>query len=257
VKLQEILSRFITLDRLKEVAHGMDTQVNESFNNTFSWLAPTKNKVYCGSQSLKNRLCIGIGINALGTHEYFNRLYKTLGIIITDNIVHFLDQKEKKRLRRRIAKTMLTDTKKNRLMAKHEKLRLDTAIAQKEPARREGTYRTGQNMDHVDEEMNDTDAKNRPPNSCPFCHLKGHKTKNSRKCLFYSGNKNVATTADNVVAAAVLAEAAVPMHRADARRMDNKSLQDDPPSDLLIDEEEFQDCDTWEDDGGLLKFGDI
>jgi hypothetical protein len=75
VKLDEILSRFITLERLNEVAHGMDTQVNESFNNTFSWLAP-KNKVYAGSQSLKNRLCIGIGINALGTHEYFKRLYK-------------------------------------------------------------------------------------------------------------------------------------------------------------------------------------
>jgi hypothetical protein len=55
VKLQEILERFITPERLKEVAHGMDTQCNESFNNMFSWLAP-KNKVYCGTQSLRNRL---------------------------------------------------------------------------------------------------------------------------------------------------------------------------------------------------------
>ena len=39
-KLQQIVQRFITFDQLKEVAHGMDTDVNESFNNTFSWLAP-------------------------------------------------------------------------------------------------------------------------------------------------------------------------------------------------------------------------
>jgi hypothetical protein len=46
--LKEKVDRFVTLDRLKEVAHGMDTQPNESFNNTVSWFAP-KNKVYCGS----------------------------------------------------------------------------------------------------------------------------------------------------------------------------------------------------------------
>jgi hypothetical protein len=55
--LNNITSRFITLDRLKEVAHGMDTQINESFNNTASWFAP-KNKVYCGSESLANRLSL-------------------------------------------------------------------------------------------------------------------------------------------------------------------------------------------------------
>jgi hypothetical protein len=67
-KLQPIVEHFVTVERLTEVAHGMDTQVNESFNNTFSWLAP-KNKVYCGSQSLRNRLCIGMGINALGNDD--------------------------------------------------------------------------------------------------------------------------------------------------------------------------------------------
>jgi hypothetical protein len=167
-KLQEILSRFITLDRLKEVAHGMDTQVNESFNNTFSWLAP-KNKVYCGSQSLKNRLCIGVGINTLGTHGYFKRLYKKLGIVMTDNILHFLELKENKRLKR-LAKVKLTETKKDRLKNKHDKLREDTAIAQKERSKRDGTYKTGQNMDEVDETMEDatpTNATNKLPNVCP------------------------------------------------------------------------------------------
>jgi hypothetical protein len=51
--LYEKLERFITWDRLLEVAHGLDTQVNESFNQSASWFAP-KNKVFCSSLSLTN-----------------------------------------------------------------------------------------------------------------------------------------------------------------------------------------------------------
>jgi hypothetical protein len=185
-----------------------------------------------------------------------------LGIAITDNVVHFLDLKEKKRLRR-IAKTKLNNSKKDRLKLKHDKLRLDTAIAQKERNRRDGTYKTGQNMDHVDEDMPDANAQPRrgtANNTCPHCHLKGHKTRNSKKCLFFIGNnKQPVTTAPTPenLAAAALAAAAVQMHREDATRMDAMPLQDDPPSDLLLNLDEFEDCDTWEDDGGLLRFGEI
>jgi hypothetical protein len=75
----KIASRFITMERLEELGHGFDTQINESFNNTASWFAP-KNKVYCGSQSLENRLSMAIGINSIGLHRYFTRLYKVFGI---------------------------------------------------------------------------------------------------------------------------------------------------------------------------------
>jgi hypothetical protein len=67
--LKEKLQRFITLDRLMEVLHGLDTQVNESFNQSAPWFAP-KNKVYCASMSLTNRLSMAVGINTLGVSEY-------------------------------------------------------------------------------------------------------------------------------------------------------------------------------------------
>jgi hypothetical protein len=96
--LMEKVSRFFTFDRLKEIAHGMDTQVNESFNNTISWMAP-KNKVYCGSSSLSNRLCMAVGINSIGLVRYFTRLYKEMGITMTPNVEHFLQVKERARTR--------------------------------------------------------------------------------------------------------------------------------------------------------------
>jgi hypothetical protein len=86
IALSNIISRFITIERLREVAHSMDTQCNESINNTISWLAP-KNKCYGGSQSLRNRISIVVGIVSLGLNKYFTRLFHSLGITMMPNIL--------------------------------------------------------------------------------------------------------------------------------------------------------------------------
>jgi hypothetical protein len=185
--LQPIVQRFITIERLKEVAHGMDTQCNESFNNTFSWLAP-KNKVYCGSQSLRNRLSIGIGINTIGHLHYFTRLYEQLGIIMTPNVRHFLATKETKRTKR-ILKRKTVDSKKHRRRQKYEKQRRDEATAIKERKKRDGTYKTAQNMEDILEDAEDATgevpgiARKKTPTKCPYCGKKNHKTTKSMHCL--------------------------------------------------------------------------
>lgn len=40
VELESRLARFVTAEGLEEVGHGWDTQVNESLNNTVTWVAP-------------------------------------------------------------------------------------------------------------------------------------------------------------------------------------------------------------------------
>jgi hypothetical protein len=150
--LLERFARFISLDRLKEVAHAMDTQVNESFNNTASWIAP-KNKVYCGSQSLKNRLSVAIGINKLGIHEYYKRLFLMLGISMTKNVTHFLQHKDRSRTKR-LVKIKTKEQKKHRLKDKLRQLADDTSTARRERSKMDGTYRTGQNLD-CDEEQDE------------------------------------------------------------------------------------------------------
>jgi hypothetical protein len=138
--LSDKLARFITLDRLKEVAHGMDSQVNESFNNTVSWLAP-KNKVYCGSLSLANRIGLALGINALGLHQYYTHLFKALGILMSDNVVHFLKVQEKRPRFNRLSQIKTRDTKKLRNKKKFERFANEEKIAQHERGKREETYR--------------------------------------------------------------------------------------------------------------------
>jgi len=39
-KLEQLTGRFITIEALKELAHSLDTNTNESFNQTISWMAP-------------------------------------------------------------------------------------------------------------------------------------------------------------------------------------------------------------------------
>lgn len=244
-KLQDIVGRFITLDRLQEVAHGLDTQVNESFNNTFSWLAP-KNKVYCGSQSLHNRLSIGLGINALGTQEYFGRLFKTLGIIMTPNILHFLAVKENKRMRR-IAKVKLVESKKLRKESYFAKSKVDEAAAMKQRSKRDVTYKSGQNLDDVmeDDDNGNTNARSRRKQQmaavCKHCGKKGHSTTRSKKCLHHKDQRGTDATA--ATAAKLLAD----MDDADeVDQLDSMPLVDDPPSDMSLDD--FQDCGTWSSD---------
>lgn len=77
--LNKTMSEFVTLKRLGEVAHTCDTNVNEALNNVIAWLAP-KNKTHCRSDSLLNRVSIGICIFVLGFEEFFVSVFKELGI---------------------------------------------------------------------------------------------------------------------------------------------------------------------------------
>jgi hypothetical protein len=235
--LKEKVDRFITLDRLQEVAHGMDTQANESFNNTISWFAP-KNKVYCASGSLCNRVSLAIGINTLGFPIYFKRLFKLLGIQMTLNVAHFLEVKEKKRTKR-LDKIKTKEHKKLRMQNKHEQLRLDEAIAKKERSKRDGTYKSGCNMDaggvdgYTEDDLLGPHSRKKRRNAtanenaiCRHCGKSGHSTTRSKKCLHYKGGRTPATVAPAAAAAQMPAEAR------DYYAYDHLPLQEDPPSDI-------------------------
>jgi hypothetical protein len=128
--LQSKLERFITLDRLREIAHGMDTNMNEAFNNVCTWFSP-KNKVFCGPGSLSNRICFAVSINSVGVDVFLSRLYPCLGIEVTPNVTHFLNLKEKNRFKR-LANIRTREAKVNKNKAKHVKLAADTRIAKLE-----------------------------------------------------------------------------------------------------------------------------
>jgi hypothetical protein len=194
VILQATLERFITQDKLLEMAHTLDTNMNEAFNQICTWFAP-KNKVFAGAYSLHNRIAFAVGINSVGVLLYFTRLYRKLGVTMTDNVKHYLTVKDVCRSKK-LAKVKTNEAKKAKNQKKHLLLTEQTLLAKIERRKRCGTYRPGMNLDDSDEASeNDLDAapakKKRkakakgPPTSCEFCGNKGHATTRAKKCTFF------------------------------------------------------------------------
>ena len=144
-KLQSIIARFITLEALKEVGHNMDTCANESFNNTVSWLAP-KNKVYAGTNSLKNRIGIALGVTTLGTMKYYEGLFDRMGIHMHTDVRHYLKMKCGNRTRR-LEKTKTKEFKIKRRKEETDKIKKESSEAHVARAKREGVYQSGIGLD--------------------------------------------------------------------------------------------------------------
>jgi hypothetical protein len=175
-------SRYFELEKLTEMAHNLDTNMNEGFNNVCTWFAP-KNKVYAGSGSLNNRIAFAVGINSIGLLSFMSNLFDRLGITMTDNIVHYLTVSEGIRMRK-LEKEKTNDSKKEKNEAKFAKLRADTIIAKTELRKREGTYRSGMNLDDPSEVVPE-DATRKPkkkPVFCEWCGVRGHTTKRAKNC---------------------------------------------------------------------------
>jgi hypothetical protein len=199
--LQEKIERFITMDKLLEMAHGLDTNMNEAFNNLCTWFAP-KNKLYAASGSLHNRIAMAVGIHSLGVLAFYKKLYRKMGIALTLNVEHYLEKKETSRLRK-IEKMKTKEAKKEKNKRKYDKLKDHTRTAKIEFTKRIGTYRTGMNMDDPfgellnggvrdiedeDEQVKKPAAKRTKSTAkfhCMFCGKTGHLTKRAKNCIMH------------------------------------------------------------------------
>jgi hypothetical protein len=164
--LQDKMERFCTQDRLNEMAHTLDTNMNEAFNQICTWFAP-KNKVFAGTGSLHNRIAFAVGINSLGVEVFFKRLFKSLGIPLTNNVSYYLEIKEKNR-RKRLAKVKTKEAKLKKNKRKYDKLAEDVKVAKMEKHKRQGTYRRGMNLD---DPVDETDLPTRTRNNAHLANI--------------------------------------------------------------------------------------
>ena len=165
-RLHSYVARFITLEALKELAHNMDTCANESFNNTASWVAP-KNRVYCGTNSLKNRLSIALGISSIGTMKYYEGLFSKMNITMDDDVRHFLQVKSDSR-DRRLQRTKTTEYKIKRRLDEMNKIKKESKEATVARAKM-GVYEPGIGMtEEIDDvaiaaAMDEEEGNKKPP----------------------------------------------------------------------------------------------
>jgi hypothetical protein len=154
-------------------------------------MKPSTKSVLGLHQRTRCLLAQGLYIIALGYNEFFTRLFTKLGIAMTTNVAHYLRLKENSRAKR-IAKTRTKEAKLSKNQNKQNKLTADTRIAKTEFLKREGTYKSGMNVDDpYGEEATEEAAKkpaarnnnNRSASKfCEYCGKKGHATNKSKKC---------------------------------------------------------------------------
>jgi hypothetical protein len=170
----------------------MDTNMNEGFNNICTWFAP-KNKVYAGNGSLVNRIGFAVCINSMGVLPFYTKLFRRMGITMSENVEHFLRVRESQRMKM-IERGKSKEAKKDRNKMKYQKLQEVTRTAKMEFHKRAGTYRRGMNMDDpFGELLNGQEQPNeaRKPAAkrkastggfCEYCGSADHLTKRSKNC---------------------------------------------------------------------------
>ena len=191
--LTATVGRFVTQQALEEVGHGYDTQVNESLNNTVVWHAQ-KNKTYCGTSSLTNRICFALGIHSVGSLVFFERLFGKFGIPLSIHARHYLTQQQRTRVYR-IDNYKKKRVKKNRNYKLHDRLREFSEKVKKQIAKKEGSvYQPGIGMEGG--YCQPAAATAIPSNKrCSACGEAGHKMRTSKKCRLYKARGAAAPAA--------------------------------------------------------------
>jgi hypothetical protein len=137
--LYTTIGDYLTVERLKEVAHCYDTNANESINNLIAWLAP-KNKYLSGTATLRTQIATAIGIQSLGFDNFFRTLFEVMGIDMTDGTEYWLTKadctQEKKK-----EKQLSVDAKKKQKKIYYDTLKKKTEQACSDIEKGIGYYR--------------------------------------------------------------------------------------------------------------------
>ena len=180
--LKDILSSFILISRLEDIAHGCDTQINESLNGIIAWYAP-KNKTFSGSRSLQGRVFLAVGIVLVGYKSFIEQLLCRLGIEATEGTVRHLETIAKRKGAMSEQHKSI-DYKRKRQEKNRKTLSEHIAKAEKK-RRRTGFYKTGEGFNTC---IPVVDSKN----ACSQCGQLGHKSSRSTKCEMNIANQKKA-----------------------------------------------------------------
>ena len=187
--LKPIIEKYVAHNKLADLNHDMDTNINEAFNAVCTHFAPM-NKIFCGSGSLHNRISFAVGIHSVGWTVFMERLLDELGIAMSPELRNYLQKRDNQR-NKKIAMYKTKDYKLKRGKKKMDKKKESANIAQKERMRRQGTYKRGMAIDDLwtipenEAPVCQPVAKKRKGKQkqyCPFCGKTTHATTRSKKC---------------------------------------------------------------------------
>ena len=100
-QFMEIYQQFTSEERLKECMHPYDTQLNEAMNTSVSRYA-RKERIYCSTMSLTNRVMIDLGTLNCGYYGYWSCVFDKLNMPISESLEAYLKYKDGKKEEKRL-----------------------------------------------------------------------------------------------------------------------------------------------------------
>ena len=91
LQVLEMLEKYTSDERIKEMMHFFDTQICEKINNALTFTAP-KNIKFSRTRSLEYRKCHVIGTHNDGHLAFYKEVLRDLGISATTNILVLFSQ---------------------------------------------------------------------------------------------------------------------------------------------------------------------
>ena len=199
-KIMETLDPYLSKENLRQLFHPYHTQHNEALNKSVASYAP-KHKTFSTTQSLSTRVGIAAGVQILGYHEFWRRVFQNFNIHFDDHLSNVLTKMQQKKSRQQVRSKSI-EKKKRRSALRYRKV-AEAHMQDMEDQRTNSQYCSGVAVDPevakvVKEVMS---AQSRNPvgiadnlKRCKyyhhrFCTVLGHTSASHKNCFMKGKSK--------------------------------------------------------------------
>ena len=96
-KIMQTLEPYLSDQNLRQLFHLYHTQHNEALNKSVASYAP-KHKTFSTTESLSTRVGIAAGVQILGYHNFWRRVFLNFNIFFDDHLSNVLTKMQEKRV---------------------------------------------------------------------------------------------------------------------------------------------------------------
>ena len=143
-KIMQTLEPYLSDENLRQLFHPYHTQHNEALNKSVASYAP-KHKTFSTTESLSTRVGIAAGVQILGYHDFWRRVFLNFNIFFDDHLSKVLTKMQQKKSRQQV-RSKTIEKKKRRSALRYRKV-AEAHIQDMEDQRTNSQYSSGVAVD--------------------------------------------------------------------------------------------------------------
>ena len=186
-QVREIHEKYTSDQRLLQMRHPFNTQMNESFNMRVAEFAP-KSKSFSRSASLQHRINHAIAIHNLGYRASYSEIFASLKIPNCSVFDEWKKQKERKKKNKRAYDSQIKNKRKRAYKTEEKKKEL--LYLERSMTPKDGNYKCDKGEKKEKESGGHAPKRKRKRNPCSCGQGRVHYSSKYEKCARNSENRN-------------------------------------------------------------------